>query len=227
MLATGLPAGVWATRDHCKSPSFTIGTLCVVSTRLTRVSSSRGLFAFASTTLILSLFNVRARGISTPNAVVGMALGVGGLSQLLAGMWEFACGNTFGATAFTMYGGFWLSYASILIPGSGILAAYSGNEQLTDALGIYLTTWGLLTFILLVAASRRNMGLIALFAFLTITFFLLAGGEYTGRLNVTKAGGYFGIITALIAFYVGLAELLTREDSWFTLPLGQIPKRLD
>ena len=27
-----------------------------------------------------------------------MALGVGGLVQLLAGMWEFANGNTFGAT---------------------------------------------------------------------------------------------------------------------------------
>lgn len=27
-----------------------------------------------------------------------MALGVGGLAQLLAGMWEFAAGNTFGAT---------------------------------------------------------------------------------------------------------------------------------
>ncbi|ELU38109.1 GPR1/FUN34/yaaH family domain-containing protein [Rhizoctonia solani AG-1 IA] len=57
-----------------------------------------GLFGFASTTLILSLYNAGARGITTPNAVVGMALGVGGLCQLLAGMWEFATGNTFGAT---------------------------------------------------------------------------------------------------------------------------------
>ena len=60
--------------------------------------NSRGLFSFASTTLILSLYNVQARGIKTPNVVVGMALGVGGLAQLLAGMWEFAAANTFGAT---------------------------------------------------------------------------------------------------------------------------------
>ncbi len=60
--------------------------------------SDSGLFSFASTTLILSLYNVGARGITTPNVVVGMALFCGGLAQLLAGMWEFAVGNTFGAT---------------------------------------------------------------------------------------------------------------------------------
>ena len=57
-----------------------------------------GLFSFASTTLILSFYNTGVRGVVVPNVVVGMALGVGGLVQLLAGMWEFAAGNTFGAT---------------------------------------------------------------------------------------------------------------------------------
>jgi uncharacterized protein len=57
-----------------------------------------GLFAFASTTLVLSLYNVQAHGVTVPNVVVGMALFYGGLSQLLAGMWEFVTGNTFGAT---------------------------------------------------------------------------------------------------------------------------------
>ena len=63
----------------------------------------RGLFSFASTTLILSLYNVNVRHVNTPNVVVGMAVGVGGLLQVLAGMWEFACGNTFGATVRTNY----------------------------------------------------------------------------------------------------------------------------
>jgi hypothetical protein len=57
-----------------------------------------GIFSFASTTLMLSLFNVRARGVATPNVVVGMAIFTGGLVQLLAGMWEFPRGNVFGAT---------------------------------------------------------------------------------------------------------------------------------
>lgn len=47
-------------------------------------------------------------GVNVPNVVVGLALGYGGLVQLLAGMWEFASGNTFAATAFSSYGGFWI-----------------------------------------------------------------------------------------------------------------------
>ena len=57
-----------------------------------------GLFGFASTTLVLSLYNVHARDVTVPNVVVGMALFYGGLAQFLAGMWEFVTGNTFGAT---------------------------------------------------------------------------------------------------------------------------------
>jgi hypothetical protein len=75
--------------------------------------SPLGLMGFAATTFVLSMYNVSARGIHTPNVVLGMALGYGGLVQLLAGMWEFASGNTFAATAFSSYGGFWLSFGCI------------------------------------------------------------------------------------------------------------------
>lgn len=75
-----------------------------------------GLLSFASTTLILSLVNAQSTGVVTPNVVVGMALFVGGLAQLLAGMWEFAAGNTFGAT------GEWLAGSS---PSSFLRYSYS------------------------------------------------------------------------------------------------------
>ncbi|TFK65957.1 hypothetical protein BDN72DRAFT_173356 [Pluteus cervinus] len=111
---------------------------------------SLGLFSFASTTLMLSLYNLQTRGIHAPNVVVGMAIFCGGLAQLLAGMWEFPRGNVFGGTAFTSYGAFWMSYATILIPGSGIVAAYTDAPgELSSALGIYLITWMLVTFFLL------------------------------------------------------------------------------
>ncbi|KAI0917732.1 hypothetical protein AcW1_000012 [Taiwanofungus camphoratus] len=189
-----------------------------------------GLFAFASTTLMLSLFNATARGIHVPNAVVGMALFVGGLAQLLAGMWEFAGGNTFSATAFTMFGGFWMSYATVFIPGSGIQAAYNGNtEEFNSAIGIYLMMWFIITFLLFIGSLRRNIGLVALFFFLTLTFLLLGIGSLISHTAAacTKAGGALGIVTAFIAFYVGTAQLLAREESWFTLPLGELPQRLN
>ncbi|KAJ8597144.1 hypothetical protein M405DRAFT_620995 [Rhizopogon salebrosus TDB-379] len=182
-----------------------------------------GLFSFASTTFILSLYNVNARGVTAPNVVVGMACFCGGLAQLLAGMWEFPRGNVFGATAFTSYGAFWMSYATILIPNSGILAAYAGHEdELNQALGIYLITWFVFTFLLMLGALRRNIGLVALLFFLCITFLLLAVGAWSAQVNITKAGGGFGILTAWIAYYCGLSDLLVKEESWFGLPMGTI-----
>ena len=74
-----------------------------------------GLLSFASTTLVLSLINVSTRGVTTPNIVVGMALGVGGLAQLLAGMWEFAAGNTLGATGKFRSGR--ITFLNIQLPG--------------------------------------------------------------------------------------------------------------
>ena len=78
-----------------------------------------------------------------------------------------------------------------------------------------------------VASTRRNLGLVILFFFLTITFALLGAGEFSAAHGVAlaKAGGAFGIVTALVAFYVGTAEMLADPaQSWFRLPLGQIPK---
>jgi succinate-acetate transporter protein len=67
---------------------------------------------FGATTFILSMYNLRAGGVMEPNVVLGMALGYGGLVQLIAGIEEFVCGNTFAATAFSSYGGFWFSFGS-------------------------------------------------------------------------------------------------------------------
>jgi len=186
-----------------------------------------GLFSFASTTLILSLINVQTDHVNTPNVVVGMALFVGGLCQLLAGMWEFAAGNTFGATAFSSYGGFWLSYATIFIPNSGILAAYSTPEtesQLGDALGFYLAVWFIFTFCMLIGSLRSNAGLIALFFFLDLTFMFLTIAEYKpNNPKIAKAGGGFGIVTAFIAYYCAAANMYSRESSFVSLPLMPIP----
>lgn len=196
-----------------------------ISVRRTKLGNPGplGLFSFASTTLILSLYNVNARGIDVPNVVVGMALFCGGLAQLLAGMWEFAVGNTFGATAFTSYGAFWLSFATLLIPSSGIADAYAASKkpvQEVDAIAIYLTAWMVVTFLFFLASLRKSIALSVLFFSLTSTFMVLAIADFQKSDGIGKAGGFFGIITALIAYYCGLGELLGPDDL-FTLPLGK------
>jgi len=186
-----------------------------------------GLFSFASTTFILSLINLQARGVTTPNVVVGMAIFTGGFAQLLAGMWEFPRGNMFGATAFSSYGAFWMSYATILLPSSGIIDSYAKGppDELSNALGIYLITWGIFTFLMLIAALRKNFSFIILFAFLTATFVVLAVGEFTLLAHISKLGGALGVITAFVAYYCAVSELLVKDESFFLLPLGNIPKR--
>jgi len=178
-----------------------------------------GLFSFASTTFILSMYNVGVRGIATPNVVVGMAVFCGGLAQLLAGMWEFAKGNAFGATAFTSYGAFWMSYATILLPGSGVISAYKEDSEFASAVGIYLMAWFIVTVLFTIVTLRKSVGLVVLFAFLSTTFLLLGIGALSGAAVVTKSGGFLGVLTAFVAFYIGLADLLAADN--VHLPTGK------
>ena len=207
-----------------------------------------GLCGFALTTFVLSLINVGAAGVVVPNIVVGLgmlmkisliiALAYGGAAQFAAGMWEFVCGNTFGALAFTSYGGFWISFAAIFIPGFDIAgnAGYAKNPaMLHNALGHYLICtipltlalmtlgWCIFTAIMLVGTLRTNLALFGLFFTLTLAFLMLAISEYAGNTGCQKAGGYFGLITATLAWYNAAAGLWNPTNSFVKLPLGAFP----
>lgn len=180
-----------------------------------------GLSAFALTTFVLSCVNA---GFLIPqgagaNVVVGLALFYGGIAQLLAGMWEFRSGNTFGATAFSSYGGFWLAFGAIFIPGTGILDALVKANVVQPALGLFLLGWTIFTFILLLGALRSNMALIALFALLFLTFLALTISNLGGGITWAVIGGWLGILTALVAWYTALAGVLSSSKSMFSLPV--------
>ncbi|GMK59346.1 hypothetical protein CspeluHIS016_0703610 [Cutaneotrichosporon spelunceum] len=183
-----------------------------------------GLFAFGGTTLVLSLFNAQARHVTHPQIVLGLALGYGGFAQIIAGVEEWACGNTFGSTAFTSYGAFWLSFSVFYIPQLEVLSSYPTAAERDAALGIYLTMWGIITFLFLLGTLRSSVALFLVFFTLVITFFLLAAGHYTQRIVLTKAGGGLGVVCAVTAFYTGLAGILTKDTSYFILPVGDLSK---
>src|SRR5690242_48833 len=131
-----------------------------------------GLAAFALTTFVLSMVNADLISSKSEPIVFGLALTYGGLAQLLAGMWEFRAGNTFGATAFTSYGAFWLAF------GWGLQ-----NNQIklgTAGIGFYLLAWGFFTFLWLLGSLRTNGALISVFLFLTLTFLALAIANFGG-----------------------------------------------
>lgn len=197
------------------------------TSRVSRIGNpgALGLFSFASTIFIWSLYNVNTRGVNTPNVIVGMAIFTGGLAMILAGMWEFPRGNHFGATMFTSYGAFWISYATILIPASGIFSAYNNSKEFGNALGIYFATWFIFSMLMLFGALRKNFTFIAFFFTVAMSFLFVSINQFTGNRHTHKAGGAFGIIAAFIAYYAGLSELMTREHSYVMLPLGAIPAR--
>ncbi|KAK4702368.1 uncharacterized protein P7C70_g3857, partial [Phenoliferia sp. Uapishka_3] len=185
-----------------------------------------GLSAFALTTFVLSLVNVGAHGVTTPNVVVGLALFYGGLCQLLAGMWEFAVGNTFGATAFSSYGGFWMSFALVISPWSGIPGSYTVAAEFDHAIGFFLFGWFIFTFMMFIASLRSSVALSGVFFFLTITFLLLGISYFVPtHPGIATAGGVLGLLTAFNAWYVAAAGLLTPDTSYFVLPVGNMSKR--
>ncbi|RFU32539.1 hypothetical protein B7463_g3794, partial [Scytalidium lignicola] len=192
-----------------------------------------GLSAFALTTFVLSLINCGTRDLTEPNIVVALAFGYGGLVQLLAGMWEMAVGNTFGATALSSYGGFWLSFAIVLTPGGfDIQAAYAtdtaGPDDFTNAFGLFLMGWFIFTFILLMCTLRSTVAFFLLFFFLDLAFLLLGIGYLKATAgvpdaNIIKAGGYFGLFAAFVAWYNALAGIADDSNSFFVIPVAHFP----
>ncbi len=174
-----------------------------------------GLAAFALTTFVLSMFNADLIGKGGEPVVLGVALAYGGLAQLLAGMWEFKRGNTFGAVAFTSYGAFWLSFwALVVFYVKDIPAADVG-----DAVGLYLIAWGIFTTYMWVASFRRSVGVMLVFLLLSVTFFLLGFGNTGANPDVIKWGGYFGLATAAVAWYVSFAEVMFASFGRWVLPV--------
>ena len=165
-----------------------------------------GLAGFAATTFMLSLINANlvAGPITDIPVVLGMALAYGGIAQLIAGIWEFRTGNTFGAVAFCSFGAFWISFYVLVKVGLPGLP----KSQVDSALGLYLWTWGIFTTYMFVASLRTTAAIALVFLLLAATFIVLGIGNSGGNTNTIKVGGYLGIATAIAAWYASFAAVI-------------------
>ena len=174
-----------------------------------------GLAGFAMTTFVLSMFNAKLVSSGGEPVVLGLALAYGGIAQLLAGMWEFRTGNTFGAVAFSSYGAFWISFwALVVFYAPKIPAADAGH-----AVGLYLWAWAIFTAYMTVASLRTTGAVALVFVLLTVTFILLGAGNSGGHENVIKWGGYVGLATALAAWYASFAAVANSTFGRIILPV--------
>lgn len=177
-----------------------------------------GLAAFALTTFVLSMFNSGIVSDASEPVVFGLALAYGGLAQLLAGMWEFRNNNVFGATAFTSFGAFWLSFwAFEQFYAKGIPEADLGH-----GVGLYLIAWGIFTTYMLVASLRVSVAVAVVFALLAVTFFALGIGDAAGKEGITHLGGYFGLATAAAAWYASFAGVTNSTFGRVVLPVKEL-----
>lgn len=175
-----------------------------------------GLAAFALTTFVLSCVNAGWVPATVEPVVFGLALAYGGVGQLLAGMWEFAKGNVFGATAFSSYGAFWISFWWL----TGHTDLSGAGADAAKGVGLYLLAWGLFTAYMTVAASRVSGAVLTVFVLLTVTFLVLSWGEFATSDGIHKLGGYLGIATALAAWYTSFAGVSAFTFKRALLPTG-------
>lgn len=180
-----------------------------------------GLMGFAATTFMLSVINANLVSHTALTGVLGLALAYGGIAQLIAGIWEFRTGNTFGAVAFCSYGAFWISFYFLVTVGlKGVPV-----KEIDSVIGLYLWTWAIFTGMMFFASLRTTGAIAFVFLVLTITFIFLGIGNsaLAGTLSTTngtiKIGGYLGIVTAIAAWYAAIAAVLQATFDREVLPV--------
>lgn len=173
-----------------------------------------GLGGFALTTFVLSTHNA---GWAPDLTWVGLAFFYGGLAQFTAGMWEFKTGNTFGATAFSTYGAFWMSLATFVVL---VLAGkVPAGDVLTD-LGWFLLAFAIFNTYMLIASARTNLGTFLVFLTLEVTEIVLFIGFFGKSTGIINIGGYIGVITAIVAWYMSFATVVNSMRPRPILPVG-------
>jgi len=175
-----------------------------------------GLMGFGMTTVLLNLHNM---GLFELGSMI-LAIGIfyGGCAQIIAGIMEWKKNNTFAATAFTSYGFFWLTLVGLIVmPKMGLAEA---PEQM--AMVAYLVMWGLFTGALFICTFKLNRALQVVFASLTVLFFLLAIGDYTGNSTVKMVAGVEGVFCGLSAIYAAMAQVINEVYGREVAPIGEV-----
>ena len=179
-----------------------------------------GLLGFGMTTVLLNFHN--AGFFKLDSTILAMGIFYGGMAQVIAGIMEWKKNNTFGTTAFTSYGFFWMTLVALLTLPKLTFLGWDGPSP--ASLSAYLAMWGVFTLVMFVGTLRLNRALQIVFGTLTILFFLLAAGKGAGNEDIIVVAGYLGIVCGASAIYTGLAQVLNEVYGRVVWPLGPVKK---
>ncbi|MFQ6370088.1 acetate uptake transporter [Shewanella sp. YIC-542] len=174
-----------------------------------------GLMGFGMTTVLLNIHNA---GFFSLNAMIlAMGLAYGGCAQIIAGILEYRKGNTFGVTAFTSYGFFWISLVLLLL-----LPKWGWAEAADElSMGCYLLMWGIFTLLMFFGTLKGPKALQVVFGSLVVLFFMLAIKDFTGNKWLGTMAGFEGIFCGASAIYLAMAEVLNEKYGKTVLPIGE------
>lgn len=170
-----------------------------------------GLLGFAMTTILLNLHNAGIIELSV--VIISMGFALGGAAQIIAGIMEFKKNNTFGATAFTAYGFFWWS---LIFIWTNPFASTPADDI---SMGYYLLLWGIFTLGMFIGTLTHNKSAQTIFLSLTVLFFLLAIGDFTGIAMIKTVAGYVGIFCGVSALYTAIGQIINNEHKKNIFPL--------
>ncbi|MGO4939241.1 acetate uptake transporter [Fundicoccus sp. Sow4_D5] len=188
----------------------------VLVTEITANPAPLGLMGFGMTTILLNIHN--AGFFPLDSMILAMGIFFGGMAQVVAGIMEFKKNNTFGTTAFTSYGFFWLSLVALnILPVMGL-----GEAADSLSMAAFLFMWGFFTLFMFIATLRITKALQVVFGTLTLLFFLLAIGNFTGSTLILTIAGYEGIICGFSAIYAAMAQVINETYGKTVLPIGEL-----
>lgn len=173
-----------------------------------------GLAGFGLTTVLLNIHNAGLFPLDM--MIVAMGIFYGGLAQIVVGIMEFKKNNTFGTTAFTSYGFFWISLVFIwLAPETGLIGKPSAISM-----AFYLTMWGVFSAFLFAATFKMPLAMRWLFGGVVLLFTLLALANFTGIHFLHTLAGIEGVMCGSLALYIGMAQLLNQYYGRVVMPLA-------
>lgn len=184
-----------------------------------------GLAAFSASAISLGLVQMHAKHVEHANTLLGAFLTTSGLVEIIVGVLCFVIGNTWAACTFLMFGGFWSSYAFVLMDVGGIAASYSSTSEYGQSVALFFLPWSLFSFFLWICTFKSTVALSLLMFMIWFFVLLFTIAQFISSVNLFKAGGFFAIFAGCVGFYNMLAGLADKTNTYFTIMPINLPNQ--